>query len=124
MPQVDLNAVQAALAAAHGDVNNRIVRDAQRFQRHAEKKQARFQREGQNNQVKMFSALSASLGFQVPMNAVVIAKPDGGAVLEWQGADPRQPAETPPAADPPAAAPQAAQPEPAKNGTHEHAGAR
>lgn len=136
MPSVELNHLQSALANAHGDVNSRITADVQRFQRYAAKRMARFQREGQNNQGALMRALSDSLGFTVPHNMAIDKRPDGSAVLTWDGPDPRVKAETPPSAPVietrPAMAPKILPPvietwpamapvEPAANGAHEHA---
>lgn len=98
MPSVELNHLQSALANAHSKIETTIVEKTQRFQRYATKRMQRLQREGQNNQGALLRALSDSLGFVVPQSMSIVAKPDGSATLEWQGADPRVKAEEPPAA--------------------------
>lgn len=84
--QVDLDAVQSALVASHTARDADLHAKQARFERYAERKMQRLQREADNSKLTLFRVLSKSLNVTIPQGAAVGMKSDGLACLMWQDA--------------------------------------
>lgn len=91
MPDIELNPDLTAVVEARLEVGRRIQEQRDKFQRHANRKLERFNREILANNEKCTIALAKGLGIAIPTGSHMGMKRPGVGIVSWDGPDPRQP---------------------------------
>lgn len=95
MPHFDLDFMASELVTARLETDNRIRLEAEKFERWAQRKRERFQRERTNNQTRLNRVVANVLGKTLPKGAAIGLAADGHAIVEWPGEPAPQAAPTP-----------------------------